>query len=238
MFGFLPLTAPHFTVDDSRGQEFLIEFLTMSGNDLTVADGKNDIVVRKSFPASRSPLMIKDRIKELRRVPAKLLVPHPKNWRTHHARQQDVLQGILSEVGYADALLARELPDGSLQLIDGHLRAKTTPDQLVPVLIVDLNDQEAEKLLAVLDPIAALAGTDTDLLAEIVSRIETENEAVQQFVDELNPCILDAEEKEVEKEIEIAQVFQIVVTCQDEEEQREVFESLNEQGRVCRIVNL
>ena len=68
-------------------------------------------------------MRIRDRIKELRRVKADRLRPHPKNWRTHPQRQQDALRGILAEIGYADALLARELPDGSLELIDGHLRA-------------------------------------------------------------------------------------------------------------------
>ncbi len=62
--------------------------------------------------------------------------------------------GVLAEMGYADALLARELPDGSLELIDGHLRAETTPDMEVPVLILDLDDAEAAKLLALHDPLA------------------------------------------------------------------------------------
>src|SRR5262249_54477850 len=33
-----------------------------------------------------------------------------------------------AELGYCDAVLARELPDGTLELIDGHLRCSTTPD--------------------------------------------------------------------------------------------------------------
>jgi hypothetical protein len=40
--------------------------------------------------------------------------------------------------------LARELPDGRLQLIDGHLRAATMPDEEVPVIILDLNEEEAD----------------------------------------------------------------------------------------------
>ena len=44
-------------------------------------------------------------------------------------------------------LLARELEDGSLELVDGHLRADTTPDQEVPVLVLDVTEAEADKLL-------------------------------------------------------------------------------------------
>ena len=39
-----------------------------------------------------------------------------RNWRTHSAAQREALQGVLGEVGYAGALLARELEDGSLEL--------------------------------------------------------------------------------------------------------------------------
>ena len=75
-------------------------------------------------------MQIRDRIKELRRVPASELIPNPKNWRTHPVGQQDALRGVLAEVGYADALIARETPEG-LMLVDGHLRAETTPDSKV-----------------------------------------------------------------------------------------------------------
>ena len=74
---------------------------------------------------------IRYRIKELRRVRAGDLRPHPKNWRTHPEEQQNALRGILAEVGIADALLVRETPEG-LQLIDGHLRTDTAPDALWP----------------------------------------------------------------------------------------------------------
>ncbi len=97
------------------------------------------------------------------------------------------MQGILTEVGYADALLARETDDG-LQIIDGHLRAETTPDQKVPVLVLDLNEAEADKLLASLDPLAAMAGKDDDLLRDLLRSIETDSDALQGMFDELvNP---------------------------------------------------
>src|SRR4051812_49765918 len=104
---------------------------------------------------------IRDRIKQLRRVPARELRPNPKNWRTHPPAQQDALRGVLAEIGYAGALLARELSDGSLELIDGHLRAETTPDATVPVLILDLDEAQAAKLLAVPDTLAAMSGANT-----------------------------------------------------------------------------
>ena len=107
-------------------------------------------------------MQIRDRITELRRVRADQLRPNPRNWRTHPPEQRDAMRGVLSEIGYADALLARPLADGTLELIDGHLRAETTPEAEVPVLVLDLDDQEAAKLLAVLDPLAGLALADAE----------------------------------------------------------------------------
>lgn len=80
----------------------------------------------------------------------------------------------LQEIGYADALLARELPDGTLELIDGHLRAETTPDDSVPVLILDVDEAEAKALLATLDPLAALAESDQAELDSLLAEIESE----------------------------------------------------------------
>ncbi len=130
-------------------------------------------------------MQIRDRIKELRRVPASQLRPNPRNWRRHPPQQQAVLRGLLAEIGYADALLARELPDGTLELVDGHLRAETTPDCHVPVLVLDLTDKEAAILLAALDPLAALAQRDEQMLAALVHDLAAEDAALQQMLSEL-----------------------------------------------------
>lgn len=122
---------------------------------------------------------IRDRIKELRRVRAGDLRPHPKNWRKHPEEQANALRGILAEVGFVDALMVRELPDGALQIVDGHLRAETTPDAEVPVLVVDLDDKEAEKVLATFDPLGAIAEPDEQQLAALLEGIETDSKPIE-----------------------------------------------------------
>lgn len=185
-------------------------------------------------------MQIRDRIKELRRVRASELLPHPKNWRTHPDRQKDALKGVLAEIGYADALLARELEDGRLQLVDGHLRAETTPDREVPVLVLDLDASEADKLLTLLDPLASLAGTNADLLSELVSQIETENDAVRNLLNEISGHAIDDLPDGVAelKDLQVPELFQVLVQCETEDEQREVFEQLTAEGRNCKILNL
>jgi hypothetical protein len=130
-------------------------------------------------------MRIRDRIKEFRRVPASQLQPSPKNWRSHPAAQRAALNGLLAELGYCDALLARELDDGALELIDGHLRAETTPDMKVPVLVLDVTAEEAEKLLLTLDPLASLAEANATTLTSLLASVDTDNEAVQALLTQL-----------------------------------------------------
>jgi len=125
---------------------------------------------------------IRDRIKELRRVKAKDLIPNSKNWRVHPKAQAAALRGLLSEIGYADALLARELPDGRLQLVDGHLRAETTPSAMVPVLILDVSEEEADKILLTLDPLASMAGSDSERLQALLNNVRLDSPAVEELL--------------------------------------------------------
>ena len=127
-------------------------------------------------------MKIRDRIKELRRVRASELLPNPRNWRVHPKAQVQALRALLTEVGYADALIARELPDGRLQLIDGHLRAETTPNDIVPVLLLDVTDEEADKLLLTLDPLAGMAEADTRRLRELLETVRYDDRAIEELL--------------------------------------------------------
>lgn len=129
-------------------------------------------------------VLIKDRIKELRRVKASELLPNPKNWRTHPEHQKNALKAVLAEVGYADAVLAYETPKG-LMLVDGHLRAETTPDNLVPVLILDITDEEADKILLTMDPLSALAIADPSQLSQLLENVQIQSDSIQTMLDGL-----------------------------------------------------
>lgn len=184
---------------------------------------------------------IRDRIVEFCRVPARQLRPNPKNWRLHPPQQQDALRGVLAEIGYADALLARRLGDGSLELIDGHLRAETTPDMDVPVLVIELSDAEADKLLAVLDPLAALAQADEARRRRLADAIETDSAALRAVIDGLLAAPvpggppLDAPPG---REPDIPEVFQVVAECDNETQQQALYQRLTGEGYHCRLLTL
>ncbi|MCG8451238.1 MAG: hypothetical protein MI725_16850 [Pirellulales bacterium] len=187
-------------------------------------------------------MQIRDRIKELRRVRARDLAPNPKNWRTHPDAQRDALRGVLAEIGYADALLARELPDGRLELVDGHLRAETTPDALVPVLVLDIDEQEALKILLTHDPIAELAEADGRQMQELIATCSFEHPQVTEMLEKLQQDVARASDSFTDPadrpELEIPASFQVVVECQSEDEQQAIFERMRKEGYRCRVLTL
>jgi len=126
----------------------------------------------------------RNRVKELRWVTASELIPHPKNWREHPKAQRDAMKGVLEEIGFADAVIARETPEG-LQLIDGHLRQEISDSQQIPVLIVDVNEKEAEKMLVTLDPLAMMANANQDNLLGLLESAQFKSQAVNDMLEAL-----------------------------------------------------
>ncbi|HKI30609.1 MAG TPA: hypothetical protein VKA46_01860 [Gemmataceae bacterium] len=100
---------------------------------------------------------VRNRIKVHRRVRAGDLVPYEFNFRVHPETQREALEALYREVGFARSLLAHELPDGRLKLIDGHLRRDIDPDMEVEVEVLDVSDEEARTLLLSIDPLVELA---------------------------------------------------------------------------------
>src|SRR5580704_12405242 len=119
------------------------------------------------------PPQVRNRIKDHRRVRAGDLLPHELNFRTHPDNQKAALQALYAEVGFARSLLAYELPDGRLKLIDGHLRRDLDPEMEVDVEILDVNDAEARALLLSIDPLASLADNQEQLQRRLLELTPT-----------------------------------------------------------------
>jgi len=114
------------------------------------------------------------------------LTAHPGNWRSHGAAQTEALRGILREVGIAGALLAYRSTrqGGALVVIDGHLRKDAAPQQW-PVLILDVDDAEADYILSTHDPLAAMATADAGALDALLSSVNSGEAAVQAMLSQL-----------------------------------------------------
>lgn len=117
----------------------------------------------------------RNRIKEIKLLPASAVDANPRNWRTHSDDQRAAFRAIMDQVGFAGVELAyhSKRNGGRLTLIDGHMRKEEVPaDFQMHVAITDLNDEEADALLATFDPLGNMAGIDDDKLAALLKDID------------------------------------------------------------------
>lgn len=110
------------------------------------------------------------------------LEDNPQNWRRHPDRQLRALEDVLGEVGWAGALLFNEQTG---RLIDGHARKKVAKDGKVPVLIGSWSEEQEKKILATLDPLAAMAEADKSALDALLREVQTGSEAVGDMLTDL-----------------------------------------------------
>ena len=102
------------------------------------------------------------------------LVANPRNWRIHPQHQKNVLDEVLSTVGWVQEVIVNK---ESGLIVDGHLRvelAASKGETEIPVKYVSLSDKEEATILASIDPIAALAETDKKALAELSDFVDAE----------------------------------------------------------------
>src|SRR5438876_3565816 len=171
------------------------------------------------------PTQVRNRIKDHRRVRAGDLIPHELNFRTHPEHQKAALQALYAEVGFARSLLAYELPDGRLKLLDGHLRRDLDPDMEVDVEVLDVSDAEARALLLSIDPLAALAETQTQLhdrLRELTPTASPDLRAAWEATANANLAALTAPPPTGPQGI--PEQYLILLTCRDEKQQAEMLD--------------
>jgi hypothetical protein len=186
------------------------------------------------------PGIIRDRIKGFRRVAACELLDNAGNPRRHPQAQRDALRGILEEVGIAAALVAygSERNGGKLTLIDGHLR-KQDYDIAWPVLVLDVTDSEADLLLATRDRLTALAEYDKSKLDGLLKEVRAKSPAVVEMLKDLAAKAAAGAAKGEKQQAPVLppEKFEVLVECEDEHHQREVFERLTGEGLRCRVLS-
>jgi hypothetical protein len=180
---------------------------------------------------------MKNRIKEHRKVRVGDLVPHELNPRVHGEDQREALQALLGEIGFARSVLAYELLDGRLKLIDGHLRqSELDPDEMIDVEILDVNDDEARKLLLSIDPLAQLADYDDKCLDELRQVAATDNATLGALwaslgrKDEAIRRQLDRTARERPAAPEVPEQFLVLIECSSEQEQIKLLRRLKQEG--------
>lgn len=125
-------------------------------------------------------MTIQNRIVGLEYMPANQLLAHPLNARRHPAKQREALRGSLETLGYYDAVIMNQRTG---YIVDGHARVEEqlTIDDAgkLPVLIVDLSEEEEAQALASHDWITQLAQYDNNILDDLLREFNSDDDRVQ-----------------------------------------------------------
>lgn len=116
--------------------------------------------------------------------PLDAILFNPANWRIHPKAQQEALEGVLSEVGWVQNVIINKTTG---HLVDGHLRCQVAArngEKTVPVVYVELDENEEALILASLDPLAAMAATDKAKLDELLHAVQSDDVRVQALMEE------------------------------------------------------
>lgn len=170
------------------------------------------------------------------------LIPYAANSRTHSDAQVAQIAASIKEFGWTNPILV----DGDDSIIAGHgrlLAARKLGMDEVPVIVLDHLTKAQQRALVIADNQLALnAGWDMDMLkAEIEDlKLEDFDLGLLGFDDKfLNDIFSDElpEQKEADEQ-SVDAVFEVAVTCKNEEEQERVFEMLSTEGFQCRILTM
>jgi len=129
-------------------------------------------------------------------VPAISLLANPKNWRIHPQLQRQGLDAVLTNIGWVqDVVVNIRMGEewgasrGVETLVDGHLRVLLAlskgDDTVVPVKFVDLSPEEADIVLATLDPLSAIAVVDKTILAQLLQDVQVIDPSLETILENL-----------------------------------------------------
>jgi DNA modification methylase len=134
----------------------------------------------KSKQANNQPWQ--NRIVEYCEMSPAELPENPRNWRTHPEKQRKALAGALGEIGLVQSVVFNRRTG---RLVDGHLRvamAREAGQEKVPVVVVDLSENEEAVILATIDPLAALAEIDVEKLDGLLRETKTCSADLQELL--------------------------------------------------------
>lgn len=113
------------------------------------------------------------------------LLANPLNWRVHPKAQQVSLTGVLDDIGFISPVIVNRTTG---HMVDGHLRvslALRNNVSSIPVIYVELSEQEEKEALVTLDPIANMAAADMKNLESLIGDMGQVNDAVRLLVGEI-----------------------------------------------------
>lgn len=114
------------------------------------------------------------------------LLANPRNWRRHPNEQRAALRGSLDTVGWVAQVMVNRTTG---HVVDGHARVEeaiSRGEPSVPVLYVELSEEEEALVLATLDPIAAMAIAERSVLDELLAGLAVDDPGLAALLADLS----------------------------------------------------
>jgi hypothetical protein len=128
----------------------------------------------------------RNRIIAFAQVDPATLKANPLNWRMHPESQKRAMSDVFAQVGFVEAIIVNKTTG---HILDGHMRhqlALEHREQTVPVLYVDMTAEEEKLSLTILNPMAELATTDPEKLAELLADLPRLGGALDELLGSLD----------------------------------------------------
>lgn len=169
-------------------------------------------------------------------VDIKTLAPWAKNPRKNDGEPVKAVMRSIKRFGFGSPILARRA-DG--EIIAGHTRLKAAMAlglDRVPVRYLDLDPAEAHLLALADNKVAEKSRWDDALVTQILAEYTTEDAMDAGFtskdLEKLGGALDPGDDEPM------GTVFEIVVSCRDEDHQAELLAELEAKGLPCRLLML
>ena len=178
---------------------------------------------------------------QVEQIPVSDLIPYARNARTHLEQQVAQIAGSIQEFGFCNPVLI----DKANGIIAGHgrvLAAGRLKLETVPCIrITHLSDAQRRAYILADNRIALNSGWDMEMLANELSDLHADeiDLGLMGFdADELAKLLdLPAEPKdEAIPESAYSNQYGVIVVCESEQEQQQVYERLMSEGLKCKVV--
>lgn len=107
---------------------------------------------------------------------------NPNNYRFHPEPQRRMMDGTFEEIGWIQAVIINKTTGN---LIDGHMRVQMAiekGEEKIPVIMVELSEEEENKALASFDPIGSFAKEERDKLTDLLAGVTTRTEEMHDLL--------------------------------------------------------
>lgn len=118
-------------------------------------------------------------------APPDQLLANPKNFRRHPNMQREALRGSLDSIGVIAPVVVNQVTG---HLVDGHARIEeylSAGLPSVPIIYVELTEEEEALALLALDPIGAMAVNDNRALRALLDEVDADASGLTQLLDDL-----------------------------------------------------